>query len=219
MPAHRQCFNVVRNMTLPKLTLFTWILIGITLILILGIPWANKYTPYTDTFGHWIDVWNVEPKNDPHYQYRYNIIVFGFILSGISVLPFVASLFYPKQGLDSRIFNTVIFLLIIALGVKNYPYWANGLFYVFSTGSVSTAYDPKAILPYIEFGETWSDIVVYFYLACIILIPTVLIRFAFKWFKNANHTKSSYDILTIFFLVLLIISFFATPNFFGWLAD
>src|SRR4051812_37377172 len=88
------------------LTLFTWTLLAIALLLILGVPWANKYIPYTHTFGHPVDVWQVDTRNDPHYQYRYTIMIIGFVLSTLAIPPLLVSYFNKKENTDSKLLNT-----------------------------------------------------------------------------------------------------------------
>ena len=194
-------------------------LITITIVLIIGIPFANRYIPYTNTFSRFTDVWEIDPKMDPHYSYRYYCILFGFILTGVSLLITLASFFYLKQNADSILLNISLFLLIVAIGFKNYPYWANGLWHVYGTGSMSSAYDPKALLPETAFGNWWGEVVAWFYLACIIAVPSYFLRLLMKSFYPEKYNFTHHDKWIAGIQILLVCSFFTTPNFIGWLAD
>ncbi len=105
-------------------------------------------------------------------------------------------------------------MLVFSLGFKNYPYWANGLSYAKHVGE--GGYDPKAMLPMVRFGEAWRSIVAIFYLISFILIATIIVRLFTLFIKGKGNPWREWQQLVV--LILLILSFFITPNYLSWLA-
>ena len=190
----------------------TILLTVVILFLLIGIPFVNRYIPYTDTFNDQKDVWEVNLKDDIEYSSRLRAILIGFLLT---LFGFVILIISIVRNRSNALLNLLLFLLIFSIGTKNYPYWINGLNNA-KFEADGGWYDPKALLPdTITFG-TWSSMIAIFYFATFVMIIKSLI-FLISNFKNKDRRTDLF--VNCFVTALLIFSFFLTPNYLSWLAD
>lgn len=190
----------------------TILLTVVTLFLLIGIPFVNRYIPYTDTFNDQKDVWEVNLKDDPEYSSRLKATLIGFFLTLFGLVTLIISI---VRNRSNALLDILLFLLIFSIGAKNYPYWINGLNNA-KFDADGGWYDPKALLPdTITFG-TWSSMIAIFYIVTFVMVIKSLI-FLTSNLKNQDRRTEVY--VNGFVTALLIISFFLTPNYLSWLAD
>jgi len=147
---------------------------------------------------------------------RFSMIFFGLILTVIAAIISLTSLFFSKHTAGDKLANLSILVFVFVIGWMGLPYWANGLYYVFSSGTTSL-YDPKALLPMTLMGEIWRIPVLVFYPVILAYLLFSLIRFMVIVFRRKN--PGIINVMILIYNLLIIVTFFFVPHYFYWLLD
>jgi hypothetical protein len=95
------------------------------------------------------------------------------------------------------------------------PYLANGLYFIFQTGT-SSLYDPKEMIPMTFMGEFWR-------LPVIVITPLAILFLAFNIIRLMvilpRYGLKKVIVYNLLFTLLSLGSFFITPHYFYWLFD
>jgi hypothetical protein len=197
-----------------KITTRTLLVISaITLLLV--IP-ANLFQPISFTSDAATDIWQISASSYSNFLFRFSIIFFGLLLTLISLIISLISIFFHKHSAADKLANLSMFVFIFVVGWMALPYWTNGLYHVFCCGT-SSAYDPKSLLPMTLIGEVWRIPVLILYPVLLIYLLFSLIRFIVVVIKNKKPGIN--NILILIFNVLIIAANFFTPHYFYWLLD
>ncbi len=155
-----------------------------------------------------------------YYSARMRVIAFGFVGVSISFIVFLISTFIRPPSPVHHLLNLTLFSIAFAVGFKDYAYLANGLFDVFITGSRTSQYDPKSILPMAysdEAGQYWRDSILWFYLFSLLFVPFLLYRITSTIMRKTFLQPVNLAIAVA--TVVFIFTFIVTPNYLGWLLD
>ncbi len=150
------------------------------------------------------------------YLLRFSVIFLGLLLTVASLLVTVISVFFHKHSAIHKLANLSIFMFVFVSGWIALPYWTNGLYFVFSAG-LSSAFDPKELLPMTLIGEFWRIPVLIFYPVIVLYMIFSLIRFIVIVIKKKKFEPINILILT--YNILVIAAYFFTPHYFYWLLD
>ncbi|MCK9611916.1 MAG: hypothetical protein WC401_04740 [Bacteroidales bacterium] len=194
----------------------TKILLVISAVVLALVPVANLFVPYASSFSPDVDISRINPASDPNYLYRLLIISAGLALTIISLLVLVISLFIKKYNTENKLANLSIFIFVYVVGWMFMPYWANGLFYVFSEGT-SSLYDPKSLLPMNIIGEIWRIPILLLYGLLLVYLAS-----SFIWviISSISQRKAgTAQIIILIFNLLVVASYFFSPHYFYWLLD
>lgn len=139
----------------------------------------------------------------------------GLIFSLAAIVVFVKSATGNKASVPDKIMNYFLLLLVFCIGWVCLPYWANGLYYVFASGT-SSLYDPKSLLPYTDISVIWSILVLAFHLFAyfLILIPIIIATLDIR--KNGFDKKYLYAVSVY---LLIFASFYFAPHYMYWFLD
>ena len=193
----------------------TRILLVISAITLLLVIPANIFQPISFATST-ADPWQVFPAEYPGYLLRFSIIFSGLLLTLISLIIFITSLFFPKHTVSDKLANLSMFVFVFVIGWMAIPFWANGLYHVFCCGT-SSLFDPKSLLPMTIIGEVWRIPVLVLYPLLLIYLLFSLIRFIVVVVKNKNPGVN--NLLILIFNLLIIVAYFFTPHYFYWLLD
>lgn len=185
---------------------------AVTLLLV--IP-ANIFQPISFATST-ANPWQVMPAAYPGYLLRFSIIFSGLLLSLISLIVFITSLFFSKHSASDKLANLSMFVFVFVVGWMAIPYWANGLYHVFCVGT-SSLFDPKSLLPMTIIGEAWRIPVLISYPLLLGYLLFSLIRFIVVVARYRNPGFN--NILILVFNLLIIGTYFFTPHYFYWLLD
>jgi len=182
--------------------------------LLLVIP-ANIFQPISFATAT-ANPWQVMPAAYPGYLLRFSIIFSGILLTLISMIVFITSLFFSKHTASDKLANLSMFVFVFVIGWMAIPYWTNGLYHVFCCGT-SSAFDPKSLLPMTIIGEVWRIPVLLLYPLLMGYLLFSLIRFIVVVARYRNPGLN--NILILVFNLLIIATYFFTPHYFYWLLD
>jgi len=185
---------------------------AVTMLLV--IP-ANIFQPvaYATAFA---DPWQVMPAEYPGYLPRFSVIFSGLLLTLISFIVFITSLFFSKHAASDKLANLSMFVFVFVIGWMAIPYWTNGLYHVFCCGT-SSSFDPKSLLPMTITGEAWRIPVLVVYPLLVGYLLFSLIRFIVVVFRYRKPGLN--NIIILIFNLLIIGAYFFTPHYFYWLLD
>lgn len=144
------------------------------------------------------------------------VIIAGLIICVLAFGLLMAGYFIPGRDSAVRLADTSIFFALFALGWKNIPYWANGLFFVFRHGT-SSAYDPKGLIPMLWLSEGWRLPLLILFLLMVVFLLFNLIRLIARGFNSKPYGK--YNTISLIWSILCILSFAGVPSYFYWLMD
>ncbi len=148
-------------------------------------------------------------------DFRRILVYSGILLTSALLALLLISAASAKESAKDKILNYFLFLLVFAIAWKSYPYWANGLHFVFS-GGTSSLYDPKDLIPYVDIGIIWSVPVLFFHMLIWLIVPLPVILAVINIRKEGVNYK---DALTLLIIVLLVSSFYFTPDYMYWFMD
>lgn len=157
----------------------------------------------------------LNPYPDGLNWLRRLLIYPGLILTISAIVIFLKSALSKNSAAADKILNYFILLAVICIGWLCTPYWANGLQYVFSSGT-SSLYDPKSLIPYTDINVIWNGGAMLFFLLAFILI---LIPLAFA---VIDSIKNGFDLKYIYaagFYLLIFAAFRLTPYYGYWFMD
>lgn len=139
----------------------------------------------------------------------------GLIFSLAALALFIKSAVGKNAAIPDKILNYFLLLLVFCIGWVCTPYWANGLHYVFVSGT-SSLYDPKSLLPYADISVIWSITVMAFHLFAflLIIIPVVIALLDIR--KNGFDKKYLYAVVIYIFI---FVSFYFAPHYMYWFLD
>lgn len=139
----------------------------------------------------------------------------GLIMAFIAIVIFLKSAASRNAAPADKILNYFILLTVICIGWLCIPYWANGLEYVFSSGT-SSMYDPKSLIPYADINVIWSGGVMLFYLLAFVLILIPVATAVIDSVKNGFAVKYVY---AAGFYLLIFAAFSLAPHYVYWFLD
>lgn len=139
----------------------------------------------------------------------------GLIMAFIAIVIFLKSAVSRNAAPADKILNYFILLAVICIGWLCIPYWANGLEYVFSSGT-SSMYDPKSLIPYADINVIWSGGVMLFYLLAFVLILIPVATAVIDSVKNGFAVKYVY---AAGFYLLIFAAFSLAPHYVYWFLD
>jgi hypothetical protein len=139
----------------------------------------------------------------------------GLIFSLTALVLFIKSAVGKNAAVPDKILNYFLLLLVFCIGWVCLPYWANGLQYVFASGT-SSLYDPKSLLPYSDISYVWNTVVMAFHLFAFILIIIPVIISIIDIRKNGFDKKYLYGVIMY---LLIFVSFYFAPHYMYWFLD
>jgi hypothetical protein len=139
----------------------------------------------------------------------------GLFISFTALVLFLKSAFGKNAAVPDKILNCILLLLIFCIGWVCLPYWANGLHYIFASGT-SSLYDPKSLLPYSDISYVWNTVVMAFHLFAFILIIIPVIIAIIDIRKNGFDKKYLYAVVLY---LLIFVSLHFTPQYMYWFLD
>jgi len=139
----------------------------------------------------------------------------GLILALSALVIFLKSAVSKNASAADKVLNYFILLAVICIGWLCIPYWANGLQYVFSSGT-SSMYDPKSLIPYSDINVIWNGGVMLFFLLAFILILIPVASAVINSIKNGFDKKYIYG---AGFYLLIFAAFSLTPHYGYWFMD
>ena len=157
----------------------------------------------------------LNPYPDGLDMLRRLLIFPGLVLSLSALLIFIKSAIRKNAAIADKILNFFIVLVVFCTGWLCIPYWANGLQYVFASGT-SSVYDPKSLLPYTDLNNFWSIPVMLFFLSAYILVIIPVILSVIDLRKNGFDKKY---IFSAALYSLTFVSFYLAPHYLYWFLD
>ncbi|HNZ43583.1 MAG TPA: hypothetical protein PKN41_09595 [Bacteroidales bacterium] len=185
---------------------------AVTLLLV--VP-ANIFQPVSFATST-ADSWQAMPSAYPGYLFRFSVIFSGLLLTIISLIIFIISLFFSKHSASDKLANLSMFVFVFVLGWMAIPYWTNGLYHVFCCGT-SSLFDPKSLLPMTIIGEAWRIPILVLYPLFMGYLLFSLIRFIVLVVRRKN--PGIINVVILLFNLLIIAVFFFVPHYFYWLLD
>jgi hypothetical protein len=157
----------------------------------------------------------LNPYPGGHDWLRRLLIYPGLILTISAIVIFLKSALSKNAAAADKILNYFILLAVICIGWLCTPYWANGLQYVFASGT-SSMYDPKSLIPYTDIYVIWNGGVMLFFLLAFILILIPVASAVIDSIKNGFDLKYIY---AAGFYLLIFAAFRLTPHYGYWFMD
>ena len=192
----------------------------ISLIVILAAVTANAilcfiFITKTVEVNNFVGPAELNPYPDGLDWLRRLLIYPGLVFSISALVLFIKSAIGKNASTADKILNYFILLAVFCIGWLCIPYWANGLQFVFSSGTTSL-YDPKSLLPYADIYYVWNTVVMLFNLFAyvLVLIPVILAIIDIK--KNGFDKKYIYAAAVY---SLTFVSFYLAPNYMYWFLD
>jgi hypothetical protein len=189
------------------------IFIGIIALLLIGIPVFYTNTVYLDCDASYDHNYLKQGEVLGFTFWHYIFMAIAVLLALFATVLLLIQLKLRNYNWPQLTFSIGLWLIIIHLGFKNYPFWMLGLQHALHP-IASGLYDPKLFLKEVGFlGEVWYLMLLIFYL----LSLQVPIFITMMMFLKKITIK---DFCKWMFIVLLnTLLFQLTPNYFDWLLD
>ena len=188
-----------------------WLLL---LILLALIPYAMSFPPFEQIFE--VGSYKANYNEDPLQSQRMFLMSFGFIISFISLLLAISGLFIKPRNKLRVAAQFGIAIATMWIGWRTYPYWANGIYQVY-TGDLSMGaqydFDPKGL----SIPAIWALLVILLYPATYLGI-IALIVLAFRY-KEKEPWYSSCIWAVILMAAIIILTSILSPGFVTWYLD
>jgi len=193
----------------------TRILIVVSAIALLLVIPANLFRPVSINDTGAVN-WQFFTNSYTDYLFRFSTIFSGLLLALISIFIFITCLFFKKHTATNKLLNLSIFVFVFVVGWISLPYWTNGLYRIFAA-AVSSAYDPKTLIPMTLIGEIWR-------IPVLVLYPVILCYLLFSFIRFIvviiRKRKPGWEnVLILLYNLLIIAAYFFTPHYFYWLLD
>jgi hypothetical protein len=188
-----------------------WLLL---LILLALIPYAMSFTPFEKIFE--VGSYKAKYAEDPLQSHRMFLMLFGFIISFISLLLAIAGLFIKPRNRLRVAAQFGIAIAAMWIGCRTYPYWANGIYQVY-TGDLNAGlqynFDPAGL----NIPGIWYLLVLIAYPAMYLGIIT-LVALSSRYSENEPWYSSCVKVVIVM-TVILVLTSILSPGFFTWYID
>lgn len=187
----------------------------ILVVLIVLAPYAMAFSPYSRIYTD--GVYHAPHSEDPLYVQRAGLIAFGLLGSLACLGCTVAGLAFKPRKRSRIILQCGMTLCALAIGWKSYPYWVNGVHRASYETVVTSGLDPKALIPMSWIGDFWRLGVLLFY--PVALVGTIVLLVATCRAVSKESPGVLWVGVTVVLLMITLITFVASPNYFTWLMD
>ena len=186
----------------------------ILLILLAVIPYAMSFMPFEQIFE--VGSYRANYVEDPLQSQRIFLMLFGFIISFISLLLAITGLFIRPRNRLRVAAQFGIAITAMWIGCRTYPYWINGIYQVY-TGDLYTGlqynFDPGGL----NIPGIWYLLVLIAYPAIYMGIITLAVLSARC--SEEEPWYSSCVRVVILMIGVLILTSILSPGFFTWYID
>jgi len=196
-----------------KISTRTLLVISVVTLLLV-IP-ANIFQPISLATST-ANPWQVMPATYPGHLLRFSIIFSGLLITLISLIVLISSIFFTKHTASDKLANLSLFVFVFVLGWMAIPYWTNGLYHVFCCGT-SSSFDPKSLLPMTLIGEVWRIPILFLYPLILLYLIFSFIRIIVVVIRKKNLGTN--ELLILISSILVIVTAYFTPHYFYWLLD
>jgi hypothetical protein len=192
---------------------FPWITLGLIALLMLLAPFAMRYVPFEGV--HEFGAYRAPYEQDPLLSQRVALVWIGIGSTGIAVLE-CAVLFFRQPNRVTLCTGIAAWFACAVLGFRSMPYWAAGVYAVYSQRVPFTDLDPKRLVPIDSLGDPWRLLVLFLYPAACVAIPAGVVGSVLLYRRRSGFWSvipSLCAAIGLFFMLAF------SPGYVDWLMD
>ncbi|WP_141327341.1 hypothetical protein [Myxococcus sp. AB025B] len=186
----------------------------LAVVLFAAVPYAMSMVPFERIY---VDgPYNAPHREDPMFPVRWWLIAIGSWVPLFS-MPF-ALLAWKRRHmhLGLALFQVSLLLCICVIGLRNFPYYALGIYRAYMGEARTWDFDPAGLMhPYGSVGYVPGCEALMLYPIALVAVP----RIGYRLFQERHRISRALILGTALCLATTVFAFFSTPRFIDWILD